>query len=299
MHVGAAYVPLSETLPASRIAYILQDSGAQGVLTCTDTAAHDLFLEAKEFVNADNQLAIVSPVMLNEVSELIWSSGPPQKDGAVHKDFQLDLVLPQPNDVTYMIYTSGTTGKPKGVKVEHHGMLNVLLAHITMESVSVKDMKKSVCVASFIFDSHVREVWMPLVWGGCTSIAKDVLHMTEGIMCAGTPTGLVAAITSEAFPSSLRTVMVGGERLTNAFLQTVAYPNTCVEKVINAYGPTETVIECLTWTHKFDSETSLHENGLPIGLPLLNVVAYGIKVAETGTERDSVALKQLSDPSVS
>lgn len=139
---------------------------------------------------------------------------------------------------------------------------------------------------------------MPLVWGGCASIAKDVIHMTEGTMCAGTPTGLMAAIASESFPSSIRTVMAGGERLTNAFLQSVASSNTGVEKVTNAYGPTETVIECLTWTHKFDSETSLPKNGLPIGLPLLNVVAYGIKVAEAGTEQDYVALKQLSDPSV-
>ena len=57
---------------------------------------------------------------------------------------------------------------------------------------TVEDTRRSVCVAAFIFDSHVREVWMPLVWGGCTCIAKDVLHMTEGLMSAGTPTGLIA-----------------------------------------------------------------------------------------------------------
>lgn len=166
---GAAYVPLSESLPASRIAYILQDSGAQGVLTCTDTAAHDLFLEAKEFVNADNKLAMVSPVMLNEVSELIWSSGPPKNDGAVHKDFRQDLVLPQPNDVAYMIYTSGTTGNPKGVEVEHHGMLNVLLAHITMRSVSVEDIKNIVCVSPLSSLTPMLEKF------GCLWSGVDVL----------------------------------------------------------------------------------------------------------------------------
>lgn len=279
---GAAYVPLSDSLPMARIAYILQDSGAKGVITCSETAAHDLLLESKEFTNAEIQPVIVPVLMLNDVSDLIWSSGPPQKDRTILKDLHKDLPPPpQPNDVAYVIYTSGTTGKPKGVEVEHHGMLNVLLAHVTMGSVSMEDLNQSVCVASFIFDSHVREVWMPLVWGGCTCIAKDVLHMTEGRMCAGTPTGLVATIASDGFPSSIRTVMAGGERLSKAVLQTLVHPNTSVEKVINAYGPTETVIECLTWTQTFDSDTSLPENGMPIGLPLLNVVAYGIKIAET------------------
>ena len=149
----------------ARIAYILQDSGAKGVITCSETAAHDLLLESKEFMNAEIQPAIVPVVMLNDVSDLIWSSGPPQKDRTILKDLHKDL-SPQPNDVAYMIYTSGTTGKLKGVEVEHHGMLNVLLAHVTMGSVSMEDMNQSVCVASFIFDYHVREVWMPLVWGG-------------------------------------------------------------------------------------------------------------------------------------
>ena len=57
-------------------------------------------------------------------------------------------------------------------------MTNVMMSHIKTESVSLEDMSKSVCVASFIFDSHVREVWMPLVWGGCLCVAKDVLSMT-------------------------------------------------------------------------------------------------------------------------
>ena len=32
----------------------------------------------------------------------------------------------------YMIYTSGTTGKPKGVEVEHRGLVNMLHHHASV-----------------------------------------------------------------------------------------------------------------------------------------------------------------------
>ena len=158
-------------------------------------------------------------------------------------------------------------------------------------------MKKSVCVAAFIFDSHVREVWMPLVWGGTTCIAKDVLSMTEGTMCAGIPTGLVAAATSGIFPSTIKTVMSGGERLTIDVIS--ALKESGVNKVVNAYGPTETVIESLTWTVPVFEDVAIPDSGVPIGLPILNNVAYGIKVAQSQTERDTTALAHLANPIVS
>ena len=293
---GATYVPLSDTLPPARIAYILQDSGAMGVLTtCTDAAISSVLSDVKKLFTMQS---ILPPfIVLDGVDNLIWSSGPHQKSRTIDKDFQAGLILPEPNDVAYIIYTSGTTGNPKGVEVEHHGMLNVLLAHVTMGLVTMDDMKRSVCVAAFIFDSHVREVFMPLVWGGCTCIAKDVLHMSEGVMSAGTPTGLIAAAASKLFPSTIKTVMAGGERLTETVIQILG--KNGVRKIINAYGPTETVIECLTWKQNIDSKTCLPEGGMPIGLPLLNVVAYGIKIADTGLDRDPVAMKQLLDPGVS
>ena len=163
---------------------------------------------------------------------------------------------------------------------------------------TVEDTRRSVCVAAFIFDSHVREVWMPLVWGGCTCIAKDVLHMTEGLMSAGTPTGLIAANSSGVFPSTIETVMVGGELLTESVVQGLVHSG--VKKIINAYGPTETVIECLIWKQdNIDSNTRLPEAGMPIGLPILNVRAYGIRIADNSLEQDPLASKQLLDLKVS
>ena len=93
-----------------------------------------------------------------------------------------------PRATSDMIYTSGTTGTPKGVEVEHRGVVN-LLHHHRKNLLRPHDCGKAVVVASFIFDSHVREVWLPLSLGGCLCIAENVLSLTEGTMTAGTPAG--------------------------------------------------------------------------------------------------------------
>ena len=54
--------------------------------------------------------------------------------------------------------TSG--GEPKGVEVQHLGVLN-MLAHHKAESVNQDQTKQCVIVASFIFDSSLREMSLP------------------------------------------------------------------------------------------------------------------------------------------
>ena len=110
-------------------------------------------------------------------------------------------------------------------------------------------------------------------------------------------TGLTAAATSDIFPTTIKTVMAGGERLSKGTIQALAAKG--VTKVVNAYGPTETVIESLTWTQLIDSKTQVPESGIPVGLPILNNVAYGIKVDPSGTDRDLNALADLTQSSVS
>ena len=47
---GATYVPLSESLPPARIAYILQDSKAVGVLTCSDPSISNALSQAIDVI---------------------------------------------------------------------------------------------------------------------------------------------------------------------------------------------------------------------------------------------------------
>ena len=65
--------------------------------------------------------------------------------------------------------------------------------------------------------------------------------------------------------------MAGGERLTGKICKDISYPNTEVTKIINAYGPTETVVESLVWKADLsDGCKNIPESGVPIGLPVMN-----------------------------
>lgn len=155
----------------------------------------------------------------------------------------------------------------------------------------MEDLRYSLVVTAFIFDSHVRETWLPLLYGGCIVIAEDVLHLSEGTKCAGTPTGLQAAAAAKSLPASLKTIMAGGERLTGAICKAISHPNTEVTKIINAYGPTETVVESLVWVVDLsDGCNNIPE--VPIGLPVANAVAYGIKLDASG-DRDNDITNQI------
>ncbi|MFC0781285.1 AMP-binding protein, partial [Flavobacterium sp. HJSW_4] len=54
-------------------------------------------------------------------------------------------------DLAYVIYTSGTTGNPKGVMVEHSGVLNTILSQIDL--FKLHECKNSLQFASLSFDA--------------------------------------------------------------------------------------------------------------------------------------------------
>ena len=182
-----------------------------------------------------------------------------------------------------MIYTSGTTGTPKGVEIEHRGIVN-LLHHHRKNLLRPHDCGKAVVVASFIFDSHVREVWLPLSLGGCLCIAENVLSLTEGTMTAGTPTGLAVA----AVPRSIRTVLVGGESLTTQTVESVTPQATAI---YNVYGPTECSVEC---TVHSTNPSKPHEIAR-IGRPIWNVHLYGVVVGGDSSFDGSPTLAPIGE----
>ncbi|WP_408014661.1 AMP-binding protein, partial [Sansalvadorimonas verongulae] len=95
-------------------------------------------------------------------------------------------------------------------------------------------------------------------------------------MLAFTPSALelfIETISSVhmALPPSLRTLFVGGEKLTNKVVQKVraANPQNRLQ-IVNIYGPTEATIQCAT--HFCTDTESL--SAIPVGTPVAHTQLY-------------------------
>ena len=110
---GACVVPVFETSSAEQVQWILQDSGAVGIIVETPIL--------RELIN---------PV-LPDYTKHVWTI----TDDAMHvlavtgKDISDDEIDRRrnaliPDTLATLIYTSGTTGKPKGVQITHGNFLS-------------------------------------------------------------------------------------------------------------------------------------------------------------------------------
>merc|ERR1719215_886746 len=212
MLAGAAFLPMSSTIPEDRKRYIIEDSGCNTIISTKDYATQLDWFSGNVLLYDDVPKVEVDQNMVDSMVARVGTS-----------------------NLAYAIYTSGTTGKPKGVEVEHLGVLN-MLAHHKAESINHEQTKECVIVASFIFDSSIREMFLPLTSGNCLCIAENVLNISRGTCCGGTPSGLAVA----QMPPTMKAALIGGERLTIACVKHLK----ALQTIVNVYGPTETTVEC-------------------------------------------------------
>ncbi|MFJ5506915.1 amino acid adenylation domain-containing protein, partial [Pectobacterium jejuense] len=256
LKAGAAYVPMDPAYPAERLAYMLDD--ASPVVLLTHSSLRDAFRHTLPVVMLDNAALFDACPETN-----------PRGQGL------------NANHLAYIIYTSGSTGKPKGVMVEHRGLSNYLLWARGYYATS--GTLDSIVSSPVAFDATVTSLYLPLLCGGSMRLIHDGQELTEllpalldaqpGTLVKITPTHLAAL--GQELQSARKTCpdllfVVGGEALSPA---TVALWQALSSgsRIINEYGPTETVVGCIT----FDARTpnSLTDS-VPIGRPIANTRIY-------------------------
>jgi amino acid adenylation domain-containing protein len=225
LKAGGAYVPLDPDYPQDRLAYMVEDSGITHLLT---QAA------VQERIPHPAQVLVLDRLDLSALAD----SNP-----------ELEL---HGDNLAYVIYTSGSTGKPKGVAVEH----GPLAMHISTigQRYGMTPADRELQFASINFDGAHERWLVPLAFGAALMPRDneiwDVQHTCEKISQHGitiacfTPSYLhqLAEIMGEkASALPIRSYTVGGEAMSRAsfdLIQRVLKP----PRIINGYGPTETVI---------------------------------------------------------
>ncbi|WP_416466968.1 amino acid adenylation domain-containing protein [Pseudomonas sp. LFS044] len=235
LKAGGAYLPLDPHYPSERLAYMLQDSGVQWVLTQP---------------HLQQRLSAPQAVHCLDVGtgDGAWAS---------YSDANPDSGV-QPQNLAYVIYTSGSTGKPKGTLLAHDNVTRLFEA--TQDDFGFNAEDVWTVFHSYAFDFSVWELFGALLYGGrAVIVPQDVARSAEDFhellvqervtvlnqtpsafkpliraACAGAQGGQVLA---------LRYVVFGGEALDVASLAPwFEQFGDARPRLINMYGITETTV---------------------------------------------------------
>ena len=252
---GAAYVPLDSSYPADRLRFMMEDSGAALILTHGSLAA--------KLPDGTARLCLDT--------ESAWRS---------HATMNLSVPL-GPDDLAYVLYTSGSTGRPKGAEITHRGLSNYLLW--ALRYYRIADGSGAPMHSSISFDATITAWLAPLLAGVTVTLVPEggevealgrLLTSEAGYSLVKiTPAHLEAL--SHLLPPDIpvpgaKAFVIGGEAL---FGKQLAFwrRNAPATRMINEYGPTETVVGCSVYEARADRT---YPGPVPIGRPIANTQLY-------------------------
>jgi amino acid adenylation domain-containing protein/non-ribosomal peptide synthase protein (TIGR01720 family) len=196
----------------------------------------------------------------------------------------------EPGNLAYIIYTSGSTGAPKGVMIEHRGLVDYVQTFI--DQFVLTRQERVLQQVSFVFDASVEEIYPVLCTGGALVLAGDRKDL-PGLVKEINRFAVTLVSTSPAVVdyfnhhpgrlTGLRVLISGGDVLKSVSVDKL-YKGTIL---FNTYGPTETTV-CATYAPVEQVPATIPgDSTLPIGRPIVNrqvyIMDYGRGLSPVGT----------------
>jgi amino acid adenylation domain-containing protein len=258
LKAGAAYLPVDPDTPAGRIDFLLKDSNAKILLS-----------EESEVSEVSGETEVI------DLSLLIAKNKGLESTRLTH--------LTHPTQLCYIIYTSGTTGSPRGVMVEHRGLVNYIWW--AAGQYGKNERLDFPFYTSIAFDLTVTSLFTPLITGNkviiyrnekenrAGSIEKIIDDNRVGIVKV-TPSHLKLIRekkVSENGVCHIKRFIVGGEELDSRLAGDIYRNFGRAVEIYNEYGPTETVVGSMIYRYDGDSRDG---KSVPIGVPIDNIWIY-------------------------
>ncbi len=290
LYAGRTYVPLDPSYPPDRLAYMLDHSGADVLLTTGPRRA----LADRLVAEAGREVTVLS------VEEL-----PTGSSGNGDTAAPAVPVPTSPDAPAYILYTSGSTGQPKGVVQNHRNVLFGVRNHTNNLRIGPGD--RTSLLSSFSFDMAVTDLFAAILTGAAvvpvdirtqgldhlaeamTSRGVTIYHSTptvyrflldslggDGVPGGDPPDGVAQEggapdgdPAGDAALPTIRAIVLGGEEVTRRDVERcrARLGKDCV--FVNGYGATEVsfaVQNHLAATDELDAE--LPGGVVPIGVPL-------------------------------
>ncbi|SQB47407.1 Linear gramicidin synthase subunit D [Chryseobacterium jejuense] len=244
LKAGAAYVPMDPSYPVDRIGHILEDTQAKLVIAQESTVEKLQNIEVISLDEVTLKATLETEVTNNPVTE-------------VHS-----------RNLAYVIYTSGTTGLPKGVMIEHAGVINLIISMIKAHR--LEEYQEVGCYSNYVFDAFVYEAFPVLCNGNTLWLYNNELRTSVNELNDYIKTNAIEV--SFIPPVLLREIVENGTSLKLIFAGGESFPalDKNIENItlVNEYGPTEGTV-CVT-LHDYKED----KNPLNIGGAIANTTLY-------------------------
>jgi len=256
LKAGGAYLPLDPKYPSQRLAFMIEDVGAQIVLT--DGKWADLFSSLPTVRQVCTLLAVGQASAACVAAPSVALSA---------------------DQLAYILYTSGSTGEPKGVAVQHRAIARLVKQ---AQYVNLDEHRCVLSAAPLTFDAATFEIWGPLLNGGRLVVLVETVPSAQsieecvrrdGVDTAWLTSSLFNGIVDQSLEAlrGIRQLLIGGEALS------VAHVNRArrllpEQSLINGYGPTE----CVTFSCTYDIPANPADTitSIPIGRPITDTQIY-------------------------
>ena len=260
LKAGGAYVPLDPSYPASRLAFMLEDTQVAVLLTQQHLAA-----------NLPEHHAKV--VTLDHIDAIIASESATKPESAVTAEH-----------LAYVIYTSGSTGRPKGAVLNHRGRVSNFCDFNRRYNLGVND--RLIGLASLSFDMSAYDIFGTLLTGGTIVIVEgeailepnrwaEMMVQHDITVWHSVPALLEMLVNHYDFhvdqrAKMLRLVLLGGDWIPVNLpdrLKAMA-PNV---HIVSMGGATEVSMDSTIYDIV---EPSSKWKSIPYGVPMMNQLSY-------------------------
>lgn len=268
--LGAIIVPVSTRLKGQEASYILSKSGARVLLAPREFLGQDYL----DMLRGQHLPQLAASLRTDFGGDGEWEQATKAAGGPALEAVSQGALEVGPADVAEIIFTSGTTGFPKGVMLRHEQVISVYT--VWADGTAIRTGDRYLIIAPMFHSFGFKAGVIASILKGATMYLVATFDAAETLatiekeritVMGGPPTIFSSLIqlneTVGRDLSSLRSVATGASMVSPDLIRTLQN-DLGVERVVNAYGLTETSA-LVTMTRPEDSvEVIATTAGAPI-----------------------------------